>query len=49
MVKSQAQVSRSVWSMMGWIHAHPDLQENLDFSFAFDTQFDSQDGNHKPV
>ena len=29
--------------------AHPDLQENLDFALAFDTQFDSQDGNHKPV
>jgi Ca2+-binding RTX toxin-like protein/subtilisin-like proprotein convertase family protein len=27
--------------------SHPDLQENLDFSLAFDTQFDTQDGNTK--
>ncbi|MDG1255429.1 MAG: S8 family serine peptidase [Glaciecola sp.] len=27
--------------------SHPDLQGNLDFSLAFDTQFDTQDGNTK--
>lgn len=29
--------------------AHPDLQENLNFALAFDTQFDTKDGNHKNV
>ena len=29
--------------------AHPDLQENLNFALAFDTQFDTRDGNHKNV
>jgi len=27
--------------------AHPDLQENLNFALAFDTQFDTRDGNTK--
>ncbi|MDC1347429.1 S8 family serine peptidase, partial [Glaciecola sp.] len=27
--------------------AHPDLQENLNFALAFDTQFDTKDGNTK--
>ena len=27
--------------------SHPDLQENLNFSLAYDTQFDTQDGNPK--
>ena len=27
--------------------SHPDLQANLDFSMAYDTQFDSNDGQHK--
>lgn len=27
--------------------AHPDLQENLNFGLAFDTQYDTQDGKHK--
>ena len=27
--------------------AHPDLQANLNFSMAYDTQFDTRDGQHK--
>ncbi|MGB1328283.1 MAG: S8 family serine peptidase [Porticoccaceae bacterium] len=29
--------------------SHPDLQNNLDFASAYDTQFDTNDGQHKSI